>query len=425
MSIVKKLFIFTIVFFISTLCLVGFSNSNSVVIDAGHGGEDSGAVSGDYVEKEWNLDTARACANDLVKYGVYVYETRSYDTYISLEDRASMANYNNVDYFISIHHNSGGGDRGEVVYSINYPNSESLANYIQCELETIGQTNVTTYTRTLSSNTDYYSVLRNTNMSAVIVEVCFIDNESDRQIADTKEERERNGIAIAHGILKQLGIEVNDSSIAETETTGETDIMNEPSATYEQLYQWAVNNNTSQTFLDNLQYIWDASVEKGVDPILVATQCALETDYMRSLVFKSHNNTAGIKETPTTYRTYDTVEDGIDAQIEHLMLYAGTSDDTDSWLYGWCPTIEGLAGRWAEDTQYSNKILSMMDSVKSIEVNNDSSNIVSDNDSEKDTNIIEEIVQQNRENNIIKDALNRNKEYIQNKIKDLRDKFNI
>ena len=425
MSIVKKLFIFTIVFFISTLCLVGFSNSNSVVIDAGHGGEDSGAVSGDYVEKEWNLDTARACANELVKYGVYVYETRSDDTYISLEDRASMANYNNVDYFISIHHNSGGGDRGEVVYSINYPNSESLANYIQSELENIGQTNVTTYTRILSSNTDYYSVLRNTNMSAVIVEVCFIDNESDRQIADTKEERERNGIAIAHGILKQLGIEVNDSSIAETETTGETDIMNEPSATYEQLYQWAVNNNASQTFLDNLQYIWNASVKKGVDPILVATQCALETDYMRSLVFKSHNNTSGIKETPTTYRTYDTVEDGIDAQIEHLMLYAGTSDDTDSWLYGWCPTIEGLAGRWAEDTQYSNKILSMIDSVKSIEVNNDSSNIVSDNDSEKDTNIIEEIVQQNRENNIIKDALNRNKEYIQNKIKELREKFNI
>lgn len=425
MSIVKKLFIFTIMFFISTLCLVGFSNSNSVVIDAGHGGEDSGAVSGDYVEKEWNLDTARACANELVKYGVYVYETRNDDTYISLEDRASLANYNNVDYFISIHHNSGGGDRGEVVYSINDPNSESLANYIRSELENIGQTNVTTYTRTLSSNTDYYSVLRNTNMSSVIVEVCFIDNESDRQIADTKEERERNGIAIAHGILKQLGIEANDNSIVETETTGETNIMNEPSATYEQLYQWAVNNDASQTFLDNLQYIWDTSIEKGVDPILVATQCALETDYMRSLVFKSHNNTAGIKETPTTYRTYDTVEDGINAQIEHLMLYAGVSDDTDSWLYGWCPTVEGLAGRWAEDTQYSNKILSMMDSVKNIETNESLSNIADNNDDKKDTNIIEEIVQQNRESNIIQNALNRNKEYVQNKIKELREKFNI
>ena len=78
------------------------------------------------------------------------------------------------------------------------------------------------------------------------------------------------------------------------------------------------------------------------------------------------------------------------------------------------------------NNKYSNKILSMIDSVKSIEVNNDSSNIVSDNDSEKDTNIIEEIVQQNREeSNIIQNALNRNKEYIQNKIKELREKFNI
>ena len=402
MSIIKKL-LFIIMFFTSALCLVGFSNSNSVVIDAGHGGEDSGAVSSDYVEKEWNLDTARACANELVKYGVYVYETRSDDTYISLEDRASLANYNNVDYFISIHHNSGGGDRGEVVYSINDPNSESLANYIQSELENIGQTNVTTYTRTLISNTDYYSVLRNTNMSSVIVEVCFIDNETDRQIADTKEERERNGIAIAHGILKQLGIEVGDSSIVETETTGETNIMNEPRATYEQLYQWAVNNNASQTFLDNLQYIWNASVEKGVDPILVATQCALETDYMRSLVFKTHNNTAGIKETQTTYRTYDTVEDGIDAQIEHLMLYAGASYDTDSWLYGWCPTIEGLAGRWAEDTQYSNKILSMMDEVKHIQ--DSSKEVETNSDKQDEINIIEEY---NKNNNLLYDILNKN-----------------
>ena len=99
MSIVKKLFIFTIVFFISTLCLVGFSNSNSVVIDAGHGGEDSGAVSDDYVEKEWNLDTARACANELVKYGVYVYETRNDDTYISEDDFKALLDEYGEEWF--------------------------------------------------------------------------------------------------------------------------------------------------------------------------------------------------------------------------------------------------------------------------------------------------------------------------------------
>ena len=73
-----------VLFLLTSGFLVGFSNGNSVVIDAGHGGEDNGAVSGDYLEKEWNLDTSRACANELVKYGVYVYETRTDDTYVSL-----------------------------------------------------------------------------------------------------------------------------------------------------------------------------------------------------------------------------------------------------------------------------------------------------------------------------------------------------
>ena len=53
-----------VLFLLTSGFLVGFSNGNSVVIDAGHGGEDNGAVSGDYLEKEWNLDTSRACANE-------------------------------------------------------------------------------------------------------------------------------------------------------------------------------------------------------------------------------------------------------------------------------------------------------------------------------------------------------------------------
>ena len=57
-------------------------------------------------------------------------------------------------------------------------------------------------------------MIKNPRAISVIVEVCFIDNAIDRQIADTKEERERNGIAIAHGILKELGISIksNDTS---------------------------------------------------------------------------------------------------------------------------------------------------------------------------------------------------------------------
>ena len=282
----RPLSYFTIFLFLFLSCSIccAFSTSNSVVVDAGHGGTDSGAVGDNYLEKDWNLDTARACANELVRYGIYVYETRTDDTYISLEDRANLANNNNVDYFISIHHNSsnGDGDRGEVIYSIRSEESRQLANSIEEELRGIGQTDVQVYYKLLSNGrTDYYSVLRNTKMSAVIVEVCFIDNPEDRQIADTKEERERNGIAIAHGILKQLGIPTEIASDA-IEARTEHYIISQPTARYDQLYNWAVNNNASEAYLDNLKYIWDKSVQEGVNPVLVATQCALETNYMRS-----------------------------------------------------------------------------------------------------------------------------------------------
>ena len=434
-----------VLFLLTSGFLVGFSNGNSVVIDAGHGGEDNGAVSGDYLEKEWNLDTSRACANELVKYGVYVYETRTDDTYVSLEYRASLANMNNVDYFISIHHNSsdgGNGDRGEVIYSIRDEKSKQLASNIEQELKNIGQTNVKTYTRTNGYGTDYYSVLRNTRMSAIIIEVCFIDNPEDRQIADTKEERERNGIAIAHGILKQLGIPIDVTSDA-IETRTEHHIISQPTASYDQLYNWAVDNNASETYLDNLQYIWDKSVQEGVNPVLVATQCALETNYMRSYIFKTHNNTAGIKQTSYTYRNYDTIHDGIDAQIKHLKLYAGTMDsDTGSWLWGWCPTVEGLAGRWAEDPQYSNKILSMMTKVEETEGKDEP--ILTDNEKPQEEEKPEIQTKPNTSNkkspleafremlesvttdrrNPILDILNRNKDKNKDNINKIKDKFN-
>ena len=443
----RPLSYFTIFLFLFLSCSIccAFSTSNSVVVDAGHGGTDSGAVGDNYLEKDWNLDTARACANELVRYGVYVYETRTDDTYISLEDRANLANNNNVDYFISIHHNSsnGDGDRGEVIYSIRSEESRQLANNIEEELRGIGQTDVKVYYKLLSNGrTDYYSVLRNTKMSAVIIEVCFIDNPEDRQIADTKEERERNGIAIAHGILKQLGIPTEIASDA-IETRTEHHIISQPTASYDQLYNWAVNNNASETYLDNLKYIWDKSVQEGVNPVLVATQCALETDYMRSYIFKTHNNTAGIKQTSNTYRNYDTIHDGIDAQIEHLKLYAGTMDsDTGSWLWGWCPTVEGLAGRWAEDPQYSNKILSMMTKVEETEGKDEP--ILTDNEKPQEEEKPEIQTKPNTSNkkspleafremlesvttdirNPLIDILNRNKDKNKDNIDKIKDKFN-
>ena len=188
----------------------------SVCIDVGHGGSDSGAVHGNHIEKKYNLDTALSCRDELQKYGVKVVITRTGDKYLSLSERCSIANKNGCELFISIHHNSGGGDRGEVIYSIKEGKGKTLAHNIAKEMKDMGQTTVQEYSRkSEKTGKDYYAVIRGTNMPAVIVEVCFLDNSKDVQIADTLAERQRNGREIAHGILRYLGKNIDEKKSAD------------------------------------------------------------------------------------------------------------------------------------------------------------------------------------------------------------------
>ena len=79
----------------------------TVVIDAGHGGKDSGCVSADgkTLEKNYTLEVAKALASK-IRAGypdVNVILTRSEDVYITLEKRTDIANKSNADLFISLH----------------------------------------------------------------------------------------------------------------------------------------------------------------------------------------------------------------------------------------------------------------------------------------------------------------------------------
>lgn len=99
-----------------------------------------------------------------------------------------------------------GGDRGEYIHSLVSSSGKNLANCIGDELLRVLGQQKKVYAKAGSSGNDYYHVIRETAMEAVIVEVCFIDNKNDVQIADTVAEQERNGVLIAHGILKHYGI---------------------------------------------------------------------------------------------------------------------------------------------------------------------------------------------------------------------------
>lgn len=77
-----------------------------IMLDAGHGGNDPGAVYGGRQEKDDNLRLAMAVGNILSQNGIDVVYTRTDDVYQSPIEKARLANASGADYFISFHRNS-------------------------------------------------------------------------------------------------------------------------------------------------------------------------------------------------------------------------------------------------------------------------------------------------------------------------------
>nr|WP_314087710.1 N-acetylmuramoyl-L-alanine amidase [uncultured Campylobacter sp.] len=77
-----------------------------VVLDAGHGGDDPGAINGSLKEKNIVLSIAQKAGKELQGRGYKVYYTRSKDKFINLRDRTKYANDKAADLFISIHANA-------------------------------------------------------------------------------------------------------------------------------------------------------------------------------------------------------------------------------------------------------------------------------------------------------------------------------
>ncbi len=115
----------------------------AVVIDPGHGGGDSGAVSQGVVEKDLNLDVGRRIAQSLTARGVKVRLTREDDHFISLEERVRIGNAQSGTVFVSIHFNDASGDGRvamnrasgiETFYSANKAMSASAGGWMWASL---------------------------------------------------------------------------------------------------------------------------------------------------------------------------------------------------------------------------------------------------------------------------------------------------
>ena len=175
------------------------------------GGNDPGAVANNTKEKDLNLSIALACRDELERHGVSVRMSRTKDENDPLSEEIKECNAYSPDLAVDIHNNAGGGDGAEAFYHYGGGKSKTLAENILAEIVKVGQNSRGAKIRKNTNGKDYYGFIRETSCPAVIVECAFVDNASDAQILATEGDKQKMGVAIAKGILKTLGVEIEAS----------------------------------------------------------------------------------------------------------------------------------------------------------------------------------------------------------------------
>ncbi len=215
-----------------------------VVIDAGHGGKDPGAVRGNLKEKTINLEVAEQVTAILKKKKIEVKMTRDDDTFIPLHGRSKISNDYSADMFVSIHTNSSkkAESNGFSVYfrsdkptdaeadeaaalenealqyeetNFNFVDvllrslatnehineSSKLAGYVRRSVAGTKSLGVKVQTEGAIKQANFY-VLKGVDSPAILVEMAFISNYSDRKQLLTKEFRKKMAEGVANGILE-------------------------------------------------------------------------------------------------------------------------------------------------------------------------------------------------------------------------------
>ncbi len=186
-----------------------------VVVDAGHGGNQPGALgSADgktYEEKDFNLDMALKLEEILTEHGVEVVMTRTTDVRVELVDRPKVANELDAALFVSIHCNSlNDTSVGGTMTYYNPNQNASVKGYgvtsydFAKNVQTCLMKYLDTVDRGVRQDTEGFAVLKRSAMPAVLVETAFISNPGDLKVLADDEGRMKFAQGIADGILKTL-----------------------------------------------------------------------------------------------------------------------------------------------------------------------------------------------------------------------------
>lgn len=175
--------------------------SITVVVDAGHGGNDSGAVSPHgHKEKDANLLMAKAVRQALESCGYRVVLTREDDSFPALYDRPKVAHREQADAFVSIHYNAPAFDRNPMavryhaVYAWN-PLGERLAGAINRRMA--GAMPEVVNNGVMHAN---FAVTRNPEIPSCLIETDFLSSPQGEELAFDSVRRASIAASIAAGI---------------------------------------------------------------------------------------------------------------------------------------------------------------------------------------------------------------------------------
>ncbi len=206
------------------------SNSNMpvIIIDAGHGGADGGAVADDNTQEQYiNLDIALKMNDILTELGYETIMTRTDDNSIhdpdaqtirekkvsDLHNRLKIIQSNPDSIFVSVHQNHFSESKysgTQVFYSGNNPKSENLAQMIQQNVKELLQPE---NKRVIKESGDSIFLLYNSEVPSVLVECGFLSNLEETEKLKNEEYRLQMAEAVCKGIIEYLNCEELSSSM--------------------------------------------------------------------------------------------------------------------------------------------------------------------------------------------------------------------
>ena len=189
--------------------------SITIILDAGHGGEDPGAVANGVVEKDINLSVTQKLSDFLSLSGYKVLLTRSGDRmlyndgqdhrkkYFDLYNRVQIAAGETNGIFVSIHANKFPLESCfgmQTFYSPKNSENRLLASYIQDASKLLNANN----TRVAKQDDNTIFVLKNLSIPSVLIECGFLSNPEEAKLLSTEAYRDQLAFTICCGIVAYL-----------------------------------------------------------------------------------------------------------------------------------------------------------------------------------------------------------------------------